>query len=61
MDQMNKLGRCCSNPGKKGYEPKQGNDIRNGKNWMNYTDIKEVEVSGQFDGRGVWRKREEHG
>ena len=58
---MNKLGRCCSNPDKKGCEPEQGNDIRNGKNWMNSTDIKEVEVSGHFDGRDVWRKREEQG
>lgn len=29
------------------------------KNRINYTDIKEVEVSGHFDGRDTWRKREE--
>ena len=63
MEKMNKLRRCYSNPGKKGCEPKQGNEIRNGgkkkQNRMNYTDIKEVEVSGHFDGRDTWRKREE--
>lgn len=31
MEKMNKLRRCYSNPGKKGCEPKQGNEIRNGK------------------------------
>ena len=29
------------------------------KTRINYTDIKEVEVSGHFDGRDIWRKREE--
>lgn len=30
-DTEEQLGQCCSNPGKKGCEPEQGNDIRNEK------------------------------